>query len=53
MQAIYDFTASYTANQTGFGVITVNFNSEIKYEHFSTTKGLTDTMSIEKIRERK
>ena len=53
MPAIYDFTASYTANQTGFGVMTVNYNNQIKYEHFSTKEGLTDSMVIEKVRERK
>ena len=27
MPYVYDFTASYTVNQTGFGILTVNANS--------------------------
>lgn len=50
MPYVYDFTASYTVNQTGFGVLTVNANSELKFEHYSTTAGKVDEMVIKKVR---
>ena len=50
MPVIYDFTASYTANETGFGILTANSNNEIKYQHYSTKSGLFDEMVIKKVR---
>lgn len=42
---IEDFTAAYTVNETGFGVLTVD-SSEVVYNHYSTKRGLTDKMRI-------
>jgi len=52
MDFVFDFTASYTQNQTGFGIVTVNSNQQIHYRHYSTVRGLTDEMTIEKVRVR-
>jgi len=52
MDFVFDYTASYTQNQTGFGILTVNSNQRIHYRHYSTVRGLTDEMTIEKVRVR-
>jgi hypothetical protein len=42
---IEDFTASYTINETGFGVLEID-ESAVNYVHYSTARGITDKISI-------
>lgn len=42
---IEDFTAAYTVNETGFGILSVD-SFEVVYSHYSTKRGLTDQMRI-------
>lgn len=50
MPTVYNYTASYTLNQTGFGILTINSNSQILYQHYSTEQGYVDSMVINKER---
>jgi hypothetical protein len=52
MPVVYNFTASYTANQTGFGILTTNANNEIAFDHYSTKNGLFDSIVIKKVKAR-
>ncbi len=46
MQNKYNYTAVYTVNETGFGMLTVNTNNQIQYSHYSTLRGFIDSMVI-------
>ena len=48
MTDLNDYTASYTVNETGFGILTSNKNEEVKYSHYSTKQGWMDSMTIKK-----
>ena len=48
MPELNDYTASYTLNETGFGILTTNANSQVVYTHYSTRQGVTDSMVIKK-----
>jgi hypothetical protein len=45
IDTIEDFTASYTINETGFGVLEID-EKGVKYVHYSTARGETDRISI-------
>ena len=53
MGHIYDFTAAYTVNETGFGVMTLNDPAKLTYMHLSTKRGYVDSMVLEKVSLRK
>ncbi len=45
MPTVYDYTASYTVNETGFGILTANQADKVSWAHFSTRKqGFVDSM---------
>lgn len=46
MPIVYDYTASYTVNETGFGILTINSNNEILFSQYSTKRGFVDSMII-------
>ena len=38
MPTVYDYTASYTVGETGFGVLTANQPDKISWAHYSTQR---------------
>jgi hypothetical protein len=54
LEVLNNYTASYTANQTGFGLVTSNVNNEVTYAHYSTTsQRFMDSMVIKKTTKKK
>jgi hypothetical protein len=47
IDVIESFTASYTVNQTGFGIMSVD-KKTVTYTHYSTSRGITDSISIDR-----
>lgn len=45
IETIESFTASYTINETGFGIMSVD-DKTVTYTHYSTSRGITDSISI-------
>lgn len=45
IDTVESFTASYTVNETGFGVFSIDQNA-VNYVHYSTKRGITDQISI-------
>ena len=50
MSQVQNFTAAYTVNETGFGILTINSRDRIAFEQFSTKRGYVDSMVIDKVR---
>lgn len=46
MDKVENFTVAYTLNETGFGVMTINYEQNIAYQHYSTKRGYVDSMVI-------
>lgn len=47
IEVIKPITASYTVNETGFGLLDID-ETQTTYSHFSTKRGLTDHVRIER-----
>lgn len=45
LEALNNYTASYTVNETGYGVLTTN-SSQVGYAHYSTVQGWMDSFVI-------
>lgn len=45
---VKDITASYTVNETGLGLLEVDVKI-VKYTHFSTKRGKTDEVIIDRL----
>lgn len=45
IDTIEDFTAAYTINETGFGVLQID-QAAVNYIHYSTARGVTDKLVI-------
>lgn len=53
MPVVNNYTASYTVNETGYGILSTNSNNEVSFSHFSTKQGWMDNFIIQKaLRER-
>jgi hypothetical protein len=38
MATLYNYTAAYTVNQTGFGILTANKDNKISWAQYSTAR---------------
>lgn len=47
IEVVKPITASYTVNETGFGLLDID-ETQASYSHFSTKRGLTDHVRIER-----
>lgn len=50
MPSLKNYTAKYTVNETGFGILTINSNNQIGYQHYARKRGFFDSIVIEKVK---